>query len=168
MAYNVAYTIASLSVPGTIILTDTSTGSDPNLVSRSISLYQADGTLLGGAPINFPYSEGNIKSISISADYSLNIVLTAVSSSPLPSPSSYTASGLFVFTGFAYQFWDSLLGAISYTYTIIADTNWLTNSMRLILDISNAEEAGTTNQQASGQAALSDAQYLKNNQNLFY
>lgn len=168
MSYNAAYTIGSLSVPGTIIFTDASTGSDPNITGRSIELRLADGSLLGGAAISFPLSEGSIKSITIPADYAINIVFIVTSSAPLPSPSTYTASGLYTFTGFSYQFWDSLIGAISYTYTIVSDTNWLTSAMRLVLDIDNAERAGETSQQTAAQTALADAQFLQNNQNNFF
>lgn len=164
MAYNCAFTIASLSVPGTIVLTDTSTGSDPNITGRSIELRLSDGSLLGGAAIDFPLSEGAIKNISIGADYALNIVLIVTSSSPLPPPSTYTASGLYVFTGFSYQFYDSLIGSLAYKFTTVADTNFTESAFNVIALIKGAERAGETNQQLAAQNALDGIAYYMTNQ----
>lgn len=169
MAYNSSFTVTALTTPGGFTIVDTGSGSDPNITTRRIGLYQADGTLLGGDWIPFPLSEGNSKTLNVlNVDMSLNIVLEVISSNPLPPPSSYTSSGLYTFTGYSYSFLDMLIGSIAYTYTIVADTNFLTNMMRLVVDINNAERAEATNQQLAAQAALTRIQYLITNQQLFF
>lgn len=168
MAYNAAFTISSLIIPGSFIFTDASTGSDPNITSRRIGLYQADGTLLTGDWIDFPLSSSSITLDVLNVDYSLNIVYEVTSSAPLPPPSAYTASGLFTFTGNSYIFIDSLIGAIAFTSTIVQDTNYLSNLgvVQTLLDC--AIRAGDTGQQRAAQECLSRVQYYINNQQILF
>lgn len=74
MAFNGSFQISQTSDVTSFIITDNSTGSDPNLTGRTISLFLADGSLLGGSTIDWPIGEGSIKTISLlTRDYSLNI-----------------------------------------------------------------------------------------------
>src|SRR5687767_11906231 len=100
MAYNAAFTISSLIIPGSFVLTDTSTGSDPAITGRTIELRQADGTLLTGAVIPFPLSAGNSITLNVlDIDYDLLITMNVQSSNPLPPSSTYTAEGDYLFVG---------------------------------------------------------------------
>ena len=94
MAFNSAFTVTSLIVPGDIVLNDTSTGSDSNLTGRTISLFQSDGSLLTGGTIDFPLSSGSSITLDVlDVDACLLILITWQSSSPLPSPSCRRGPG---------------------------------------------------------------------------
>jgi hypothetical protein len=169
MAFNGAFTITSVITPGSFILNDTTTGSDSNLTDRKISLYQADGTLLGGVPIDFPYTMGNSITLNVlNIDYCLLIAVQWISSSPLPPPSSYSASGLYNFLGNSYYFLNNLIGAIQSNPNILNDVGFDTNLSKLQTDIDCSSQASSTGQQASAQAALSRIQSLIVNQNYFF
>jgi hypothetical protein len=165
MAFNGAFTISSLISPGGFVVNDTSTGSDGNLTGRTIALYQADGTLLGGATINFPLSSGSSITLNVlNVDKCLLIVLTWISSSPLPPPSAYSASGLFNFIGNSRQFEDQQIGAIQSNPGILNDANFKSSLGELQTEIDNSIQAASTGQQASAQAALSRIQNMIVNQ----
>lgn len=168
MAFNAAFTVTSLIVPGSFTINDTSTGSDSNLTGRTISLYQADGSLVGGSTIDFPLSAGSSIALTISVDLCLLILVTWQSSSPLPSPSTYSASGTFLFRGFSLQFLDQQIGAIQSNPSILQDTIFYDSLGKLQTDIDCAIQAASTGQQASSQAALNRIQYLIDNQNKFF
>lgn len=169
MAYNAAFTISSVIIPGSFILTDTSTGSDPGITGRTINLRQSDGSLLTGGPINFPLSAGNSITLNVlDVDASLEIEMTVQSTSPLPPPSTYSYSGLFTFTGYTQQEINELIGAYAYNYTVISDTYFYDNLSRLQTELDNAIQAGDTGQQLAAQAALNRAQYLITNKSMFF
>jgi len=165
MAFNGIFTVSSLISPGSFVVNDTSTGSDGNLTGRTIALYQADGTLLGGATINFPLSSGASITLNVlNVDRCLLIVVTWQSSSPLPPPSAYSASGLFNFVGNSRQFEDQQIGAIASNPIILNDTNFKSSLGELQTEIDNSIQAASTGQQASAQAALSRIQNMIVNQ----
>jgi len=165
MAFNGAFTISSLITPGSFVVNDTSTGSDSNLTGRTIALYQADGTLLGGSTINFPLSSGSSITLNVlNIDLCLLIVVTWQSSSPLPPPSAYSASGLFNFVGNSRQFEDQQIGAIQSNPNILNDANFYSSLGALQTEIDNSIQAASTGQQASAQAALSRIQNMVVNQ----
>lgn len=169
MAFNGAFVVNSLIVPGSFTIVDSSTGSDGNLTGRTISLIQADGTLLGGSAINFPLSSGSSITLNVlNVDYCLLILVVWSSSSPLPSPSTYSASGLFNFVGNSRAFEDQQIGAIQSNPSILQDTNFYNSLGRLQTDIDCSIQAASTGQQASAQASLSRIQYMIVNQSKFF
>lgn len=139
-----------------IILTDTSTGSDPALTGRTVYLYQTDNSLLGGATINWPLSSGStltISNILIPWDFSLNILVTWQSSSPIPG-STYSKNHIATFTGNSNTFAYSLLQQISSNQGITRDTNYLYNLALVNSDILNALRARDFGDQGASQQAL--------------
>jgi hypothetical protein len=136
-------------------LQDTSTGSDPALTERTISLIQTDGTLLGGATIAWPLSMGSTITISglLTRDYSLNILVVWTSSAPIPG-STYTKNAITTFTGNSNDFAYSLIQQIASNQAITQDTNYLYNLALVNSDILNAERANTYADQTSAQLAL--------------
>jgi len=169
MAFNGAFTVSSLISPGSFVITDTSTGSDGNLTGRTISLYQADGTLVGGDTIDFPLSSGASITLNVlNVDLCLLIVLTWQSSSPLPPPSAYSASDLFNFIGNSRQFEDQQIGAIQSNPSILNDSTFYHYLGVLQTEIDNSIQAASKGQQASAQAALSRIQNLIVNQNKYF
>lgn len=168
MAFNGAISVASLISPGNIIITDSSTGSDPNLTGRTISLLQADGTLVGGTTVSWPLSDGSTKEINITVDLCLLILVVWASSSPLPPPSTYSTSGLYLFRGFSLQFLDQQIGAIQSNPSVLNDTNFQDSLNLLHNEINNAVQAASTGQQSSAQRALSSIQNLIVKQNFYF
>lgn len=169
MSFVGAFTISSLIVPGGFTINDTSAGTDSNLTGRQIRLYQADGTLLTGSFIDWPLADGSSKTLNVlSVDYALLIVVAWVSSSPLPPPSAYSASGLFVFVGNSRQFEDQQIGALQSNPGIIQNTSFYNSLGVLQTEIDNAIQAGSTGQQSSAQRALSVIQNMIVNQNKLF
>lgn len=150
-------------------LTDTSTGSDPNLTTRSISVFKTDNTLLGGSAIAWPLSDGSTKLISglLLRDYSLNIVVTWSSSSPIPG-SSYSKSGIVTFTGNSNDFAYGLLQQIAANQSITSDSGFLYNLALINSDIRNAGRATTYADQGNAQAALDRIYNYIVNQNYYF
>lgn len=136
-------------------LTDTSSGSDVNLTGRTISLYQANGSLLGGSTINWPLSDGSTKALTgyLPRDYSLLILTTWQSSSPIPG-SSYSKSSLYTFTGNSNAFAYGLLQQIAALQVITNDNGFESNLAILNSEIQNAGRASTYGDQGSAQQCL--------------
>lgn len=154
MAFNGNFTAAQ-SVDGkSIILTDTSTGTDSNLTGRTVNLYLVDGTLLGGSTINWPLSSGSTLTIILPKDYAINIQVNWQSSSPLPPPSTYSLTGLAVFTQNSEIAAYSLLQQIASNQGITRDNDYMYNLALVNSDILNALRSLKFNDQGSGQAAL--------------
>lgn len=156
MAYNLNFTAAQ-SVDGhSIILTDVSTGSDPNLTGRTVNLFLVDGSLLGGSTINWPLSSGSTLTISniLPRDYAPNIQVNAQSSSPLPPPSTYTLTALGVFTQNSEIAAYSLLQQIASNQGITRDNDYMYNLALVNSDILNALRSERFNDIGSAQAAL--------------
>lgn len=150
-------------------LTDTSTGSDPSLTGRTVYLYLTDGTYLGGNPINWPLSSGSTLAINglLGRDYSLNILVTWQSSSPIPG-STYTKNQIVTFTGNSNSFAYSLLQQIASNQAITQDKDFLYNLALVNSDILNAERASSFSDQGSAQACLDRIYYFILNQSYFF
>jgi hypothetical protein len=156
MAFSGDYTPSQGVSISNIILTDTSTGSDPNLTGRTVYLYQTDNSLLGGATIDWPLSSGSILTISnilVPWDYSLNILVTWQSSSPIPG-SSYSKINIATFTGNSNSFAYSLLQQISSNQAITRNTDYLYNLALVNSDILNAIRANDFGDIGAAQEAL--------------
>lgn len=169
MAFNANYSTSQGVDVTSFTITDTSTGSDPNLVTRSISLFKTDNTLLGGSAIAWPLSDGSSKLISglLTRDFSLNIVVTWTSSSPIPG-STYTKAGVVTFTGNSNEFAYGLLQQIAANQSITNDNGFLMNLALVNSDIRNAERATTYADQGNAQAALDRIYNFIVNQNFYF
>lgn len=169
MAYNLDFSVSQTSDVNAFLITDTSTGSDPNLTGRTISLTLADGSLLGGSTISWPIGEGSTKTISLlSRDYSINITVTAQSSSPLPSPSTYTKTALYTFVGNSMTFIYSLIQQLAALPALNNDTSFYEYLSKLQTEVDSAEIAGSYDDQAAAQSCLDRAYYIIQNQANFF
>lgn len=151
------------------VITDTSTGSDPNLTTRSISLFKTDNTLLGGSAIAWPLSDGSTKLISalLTKDYSLNIVVEWSSSSPIPG-STYTKAGIVTFVGNSDLFAEGLLQQIGARQGITNDAGFESNLALVNSDIENALRAASYADQGNSQQCLDRIYNKIVNQNLYF
>lgn len=169
MAFAGDYSVSQGIDVQSFILTDTSTGSDPNLTTRSISLYKIDNALLGGVVIPWPLSDGSTKTISglLLRDYSLNGVVQWSSSSPIPG-SSYSKASIITFTGNSNQFAYGLLQQIAALQTLTNDNGFMYNLALVNSDIRNAVRATEFADQGNAQAALDRIYNYIVNQNVYF
>lgn len=169
MAYAGDFSVSQGVNPQNFTITDTSTGSDPNLTGRTISLFQTDNELLGGATIDWPLSDGSTKAINglLTRDYSLNILVTWQSSSPIPG-SSYSKAEIITFTGNSNLFAYDLLQQIASSQSITQNKDYLYNLALVNSDILNAERAAGYADQGNSQEALNRVYYYIVNQQYFF
>lgn len=169
MAFNGNFSVSQTSDVQSFIIQDTSTGSDPNLTGRTISLTLADGSLLGDTTISWPIGEGNTKTISLlSRDYSINITVTWQSSSPLPSPSTYTKTALYTFTGNIVTFIYGLIQQLAALPTLANDSLWYDSLSKLQTFVDGATTAGSFDDQTSAQWQLDQAYTLIVNESNYF
>lgn len=150
-------------------LTDTSSGSDGNLTGRTIALYQSNGSLLGGATVSWPLSDGSTKALTgyLPRDYSLLIVVTWQSSSPIPG-SSYSKSSLYTFTGNSNAFAYGLLQQIAALQSITSDNGFEEDLAILNSEIQNAGRASTYGDQGNAQQCLDRIYNMIVNQQFYF
>lgn len=169
MAFNGNFSISQSSDVTTFIITDTSAGSDPNLTNRVISLILADGSLLGGTTIPWALGEGSIKTISLlQRDYSINIKVDWISSSPLPSPSTYTKSALYTFEGNTVQFIYGVIQQLAASPNLANDTTYYDSLSKLQTFIDSATIAGSFDDQSNAQFQLDLAYNLIRNESNYF
>lgn len=155
MVFNADYSVSQGLNPHNFTLTDTSTGSDPALTGRTIFLYEADGSLLGGSSIDWPLSLGSTITINglLNWDFSLNGVVAWASSSPIPG-SVYTKAQIITFDGNSNDFAYNLVQQISSDQAITKDTNFLYNLALVNSDILNAQRCSSYGDQGAAQQCL--------------
>ncbi len=155
MAFNGNFSVSQGVDVQSFTLTDTSTGSDVNLTGRTIYLYLADGTLLGGGAINWPLSDGSTKTLTgyLPKDYSLNILVTWQSSAPIGG-STYSKAEVVTFTGNSNAFAYGLLQQIAATQSLTSDNDFEANFAILNSEILNAGRASTYGNQGNAQQCL--------------
>lgn len=152
--------------PTAIILTDTSTGSDGSIASRSISLYTAANVLLV-PPISWTYPTPNPFTINpLTQDIALNVVVTYLNSS---GTVLYTVSGIAAFTGYGENFNYGLIQTETSSPGILQDVNYQNYVNTLNNYLTNAVKAISVGQSiGNAQAMILKESYLVANSNLYY
>lgn len=166
MPFTGSFTVSQGSSIQDFTLTDNSSGgSDPNLTGRTIYLYKADGSLLGGAAIPWSISAAS-KLISdlLDRDYSLSIVVVWASSSPIPG-ASYSKTVIVTFTSYSNQFVYGKVQDLAADPDLANDANFYDNLGRLQTEIDGATQATNFSDQYNAQRCLDRAQQIMNNQN---
>lgn len=169
MAFSADFSVSQGLDVQSFTLTDTSSGSDGNLTGRTIALYQANGSLLGGATINWPLSDGATKALTgyLPRDYSLLILVTWQSSSPIPG-SSYSKSAIYTFTGNSNAFAYGLLQQIAALQSITSDNGFEDNLAILNSEIQNAGRASTYGDHGNAQQCLDRIYNMIVNQQFYF
>lgn len=139
MAFNGAFTISENTTLGVIILTDASTGNDPNLTARTIYIYRSDGTLLATA--NWPLGDNQITLDIFAKDLAMNVKVNYTSSNPLAAPSTYTYDLLYLYKSFGQDFLYQLTQYQLSNPTIIQSENYYKNKLKVIVDMDSAQNA---------------------------
>lgn len=176
MSFNGAFSVSQGTDATSFTLTDVSTGSDTNLTDRKIYLnivLSNSATLVppnnGNAWIDWPIAAGPITLTGIlNQDYSINIQVVWVSSSPLPSPSTYVQFQLKTFTGNLELFDYTLTQQMAGNKLLASDNNYLPNKELLRLYIDNANGATSFNDQFNAQLNLNAGYNMQVNQNTFF
>jgi len=170
MAFNGNFSVAQGLDVQSFTLTDTSTGSDPSLTGRTISLFQSDGDLLGGSVIPWPLSSGStitLNDILVPWDYSLNILVEWQSSSPIPG-SVYSKNTLATFDGQSNEFAYSLVQQISSNQGITRNKDYLYNLALINSDILNAQRCNNFGDQGAAQECLNRIYNYYVNRSLYF
>jgi len=155
-------------------LTDTSTGTDPSLIDRKVYLFKADGTTLtpigaSNAYIDWPISQSSIVINLLDRDYALRIECDWLSSSPLPSPSTYTQTILNAFTSNSENFYAGLTRMQASNPLLVSDNNFYSNKSKLRLFIDDAVQSVTEMQDVYlAQNSLDEAYNLISNQQVYF
>lgn len=160
----------SLSSPSNITFTDTSTGSDSNVINRRIYVALADGTFLvpSGTTtsyINWSYSDSSITLNLISKSQAANVtVIWSDGTTDL-----YTKTILMEWDLYDYLFLFYLLQVQTSQPSIINDTNYYNNCLIMIVNLFNSENAVLLMDDLySSQGALDKNFYMMNKQPLFF
>lgn len=169
MAFSANFSISQGVDVQSFSITDTSSGSDSNLTGRTIALYQSNGSLLGGAVISWPLSDGATKILTgyLPRDYSLLVLGTWQSSAPIPG-SSYSKSSLYTFVGNSNAFAYGLLQQIAALQSITNDNGFEENLAILNSEIQNAERASTYGDQGNAQQCLDRIYNMIVNQQFYF
>lgn len=169
MAFNGSFQITQSADINSFIITDNSTGSDVNLTGRTISLFLANGSLLGGETIDWPLSDGSSKTIDLlTRDYSLSIKVDWASSSPLPPPSTYTLTEPYTFTGNTDTFIYSLIQQLAASPNIANDATYYEYLSKLQTLVDGAETAGFYDDQSAAQFQLDQAYNIILNEDKYF
>lgn len=160
--------------PSSIVLTDTSTGSDVAVVKRRVYLVNYLGENVVPSGTTTSYIDWNILDSSITIDCltedsALNVTVQWLNVSNVVL---YSATDLKGYTLYNETFYYSLTqaqSAASNPSNIIQDTVYYTNKMKLRVLIDSGNQAITLGDDiASAQQCYNGATYLTNNQDLFF
>lgn len=118
--------------------------------------------------IDWPIASGPITISLLTQDFSININVQWISSSPLPSPSTYTLSQLNTFTGNSQLADYGLTQKMVANWLLAQDDHFLENKELLQLYIENAINATTYNDQFNAQNNLNAAYQLISSQTQYF
>jgi hypothetical protein len=167
-SFSVSQSINSINV---LTLSDTSQGSDSNIVSRQIFLQTGNGTYLvpSGVTTNFiPWLLANtsIDLNVLSQDYAINILVQWLD---INGTVLYSSRNVYLFTAFSEQFMYSLTQLLALKPAIPQDNDYYANKMQLRVLIDSATNAiAIASDISSAQSCLDSAAYLISQKNLFF
>jgi len=160
-------TIAPTGNGSEIVVTDTSTGSDGAITDRKIFVYQANNSLLGASPYDFPLSAGSSITISpLDKDYAVTVLVQWVDSGGV---SLYSANAIGAFVQYALLFAQTLTQTQEANPNIISDQNFMGNKFNLFTEVQSALNAIVNGQSVfSAQTAITRYQKLLNNSTYYF
>jgi len=173
MAWTLAFSVSQGVDSTSFVLTDQSTGSDSNAVSRRVVCTLNDGTTLvnpdagNSAYTPFPFSDGaTITMYVLPIDYSIAVELQYVD---VNGTALYSLSQNYCFTGNDEDFDYSLTQQLVGNQSLLQDTNYVTNRFAFRTLIDAATQATVIgNSINSSQFLLDLAQvYVQNEPNFF-
>lgn len=169
MAFAENFTVTQDS-PETLTLTDASTGDDPTLVDKTISVNIYNNSLLGGTTFTWNLADSAYTLTDLlDKDYALSI--TVVANTPTPDPDAvYTKTVLVITKEFNELFMDGLITEKEVRYpNIVNDANFRFNKQLFRELIDDATIAVTRmNDIFKSQFCLDQATKMRINQNNFF
>jgi hypothetical protein len=174
MPFSPNFTVSQTPVnPAYIIITDTSTGSDPAIDSRRIYITDNNGNAVVpvGTTTNYiPWAlvDSAISLNILMQDMALNIKVEWIDNALIPSV-LYDLDNNYCFSEYNKQFLYYLIQLQSYTYNIIQDNNYWGNVgifWTNIIGAINAVEVG--DDIFSSQTCLNRATFMAQNQSTFF
>lgn len=161
----------SSGLPGTILLTDTSTGSDVIITKRRVYLLQSNGQYLIPTGNSTNYIEWSIANPTISLnvlsqDTALSITVQWLSSSNVVVN---TVTSSYAFVAYNETFYYGLTEDQVGNPNLISSTDWYQNKMILRVELDSAIQAVSfASDIVSAQSALDRATYISTNSNFFF
>lgn len=158
-------------LPSTIVLTDTSTGSDVTITKRRVFLLQSNGQYLVPAGTTTNFIEWSLANISISLDVltqdtALSITVQWLTSSNVVVVNKTTS---FAFTAYNETFYYGLTEDQVANASLTSSNDWYQNKMILRVELDSATQAiSFASDIFSAQAALNRATYISTNSNYFF
>jgi hypothetical protein len=163
-----SFSITPSISPSSFTITDTSQNGPSGASTRTILLYQSNGTLLVPG-INFPINAGAGDSITISPltqDIALNVVVNYTASN---GTVLFSSNVIFAFLQYTLLFLYQLTESQSSTPAITQDTNYYTNKMQLFTEVQSALNAINTGLDLAGaQFCIQRALVFTQNQSLYF
>jgi len=172
MPYSQNFTVAQTPInPAYIIVTDTSTGSDPLIIGRTITIKDSFGNYLVPEGITTNYIDWPLVDISISLniltqDVAANVLVEWLYAGPVIQ---YSLNRNYCFSQYNKQFLYYLIQLQAHNYAIIQDNNYWGNVGIFWTNITgaiNAVEIG--DDIAASQACLSRATFMAQNQSIYF
>lgn len=157
--------------PSTIVLQDTSTGSDSNVTKRRVYLLQADGTYLVPTGTTTDYIEWSLASTTIDLDVLTQNTALQITDQWLNVSNTvlYTVTDAFSFTNYGEAFYYNLTQQQSANPQIIASLNFYETKMMVRVELDSAAQAITfAGDIKSSQQCLDRLQIIITNQNFFF
>lgn len=172
MPYSASFSVSQVAGNLSLMrLTNTSTGSDGNIVARRVYVQLADGTYLKPAGTSTDYFLWPLASDTydvdiLSADYAPSIVVLYVDAG---GSRLYTASETASFTGYSEQFYYTLTQGQAANPEELMDTTYYQNKMKLRVLIDSANQAiSFAGDTSASQNCLNRATYMIENESLFF
>lgn len=172
MPYSQNFTVSQTSAnPAFVIITDTSTGSDPAIDSRRIYITDSNGNPVVPSGTTTSYILWDLIDNPISLDLLTQDMALNIRVDWLDSTNTvlYTLNNNYCLSEFNKQFLYYLIQLQSLTYNIIQDNNYWGNVGILwtnIIGAINAVEIG--NDITASQACLNRATYMAQNQDYYF
>jgi hypothetical protein len=169
MAFNGDFTIAATTSLGSVLVTDTSTGTDAGLTGRQIFIYKADGELFTPA-IDWDINDSTKTLAILDKDYALNIKVEWTSSAPLAAPSTYSAEQIFAYTKFGWNEYSQLTRLQTSQPDSMSDRDYYFYKMQMEVELTGAEIAVSAlmEDRYAAQRCIDRSQYLIQKKQLFF
>lgn len=170
MAFAADFSVTQGSDISAFTLTDTSTDFDVTITTRTIYPYLVDGSLLGGAVIDWPIVDGATDTITLdllNKDYSLSLVV--VWAVPAPEVGGvYTKTEITTFVGYSEQFNYGIVQQMAASPSIVNQTNFLESLSNVRTYIDSAIISTNFSDQYNAQSNLDRVYYISQHQSLYF
>ena len=176
MSFTPGFSCSQLAgLPSTLNIVDTSIGSDPDIASRRVYLtdylgnYVVDVSNTTTNYTEWPYAESSIAIDCLQQDMALNVTVLWLDAGNVTLYEKTDMTGCTLYNETFYYALTQAQATQNSPITILQDTLYYTNKMKLRLAIDSGNQAVTLGYDiASAQQCYNQATYMVTNQNLFF